>query len=72
MPFLAFLAPAAVLGIFIIPALLTRRQAHPSAQDDFVSPDHVLPKVIQNSSIAYAIGLATFGPFFAWGVSGNF
>ena len=72
MPFLAFLAPAAVLGIFIIPALLTRRQAHPSAQDDFVSPDHVLPKVIQNSSIAYAIGLATFGPFFAWGVSGDF
>jgi hypothetical protein len=28
--------------------------------------------VIQNSSIAYAIGLTTFGPFFAWGASGDF
>ena len=72
MPFLAFLAPAAVLVIFITPALLARRQAHPSAQGYFVSPGHVLPKVIQNSSIAYAIGLASFGPLFTWGVSGDF
>jgi hypothetical protein len=52
--------------------LLTQRHGYRRAQDYFVSSDHVLPKVIQNSSIAYAIGLATFGPFFAWGASGDF
>jgi hypothetical protein len=72
MPVLAFLTSAAVLSIFIIPVLLTQRHGYRRAQDYFVSSDHVLPKVIQNSSIAYAIGLATFGPFFAWGASGDF
>jgi hypothetical protein len=72
MPLLAFLTSAAVISIFIIPVLLIRRDGHRRAQDYFVSSDHVLPKVIQNSSIAYAIGLATFGPFFAWGASGDF
>jgi hypothetical protein len=28
--------------------------------------------VIQNSSVAYALKLATFGPFFGWGASGDF
>jgi len=72
MAFLVFLVSATVLAIFIIPALLARRQVRPDAQALFVSSDHVLPKVIQNSSIAYAVGLATFGPLFAWGVSGDF
>jgi hypothetical protein len=72
MAFLTFLAPAAVLVLFVIPALLTRRQAHPGAKDHFVSSDHVLPKVIQNSSIAYGLGLATLGPLLAWGASGDF
>jgi len=72
MPLLAFLASAAVISIFIIPVLLTRREAYRRAQDYFVSSDHVHPRVIQNSCIAYAIGLATYGPFFAWGASGDF
>jgi hypothetical protein len=72
MPVLAFLTSVAVISIFIIPVLLTQRHGYRRAQDYFVSSDHVLPKVIQNSSIAYAIGLATFGPFFAWGASGDF
>src|SRR6476646_276169 len=72
MPFLAFLALAAVIGIFIVPALLTRREGYRRAQDYFVSSDHVFPRVIQNSCIAYAIGLATFGHFFAWGARGDF
>jgi hypothetical protein len=41
-------------------------------KENFVSSDHVLPKVIQNSSIAYGLGLATLGPLFAWGASGDF
>src|SRR5262249_28916195 len=72
MPLLAFLTSATVISIFIIPVLLIRRDGYRRAQDYFVSSDHILPKVIQNSSIAYAIGLATFGPFFAWGASGDF
>jgi hypothetical protein len=72
MPLLAFLASAAVISIFIIPVLLTRREAYRRAQDYFVSSDHVHPRVIQNSCIAYAIGLATYGPFFAWGARGEF
>jgi len=72
MPLLALLTAAVVISIFIIPLLLGRRERSPRAQDRFVSSGHVLPKVIQNSSIAYAIGLATFGPFFAWGASGDF
>ena len=31
-----------------------------------------MPRVIQNSSIAYAIGLATLAPLLAWGISGEF
>jgi hypothetical protein len=72
MPYLAFLAAAIVLAIFLVTVLLTRREVHIRAKDEFVSSDHVLPKVIQNSSIAYAVGLANLGPFFAWGASGTF
>ena len=32
----------------------------------------VMPKVIQNSTIVYGIGLATVAPLFAWGVGGEF
>src|ERR1700751_5473379 len=30
------------------------------------------PSVILNSSVAYALKMATFGPFFVWGASGDF
>jgi hypothetical protein len=72
MPYFAFLVTAIVLAIFLVPVLLTRRDTNLRAEDHFVSSDYVLPKVIQNASIAYAIGLATLGPFFAWGASGAF
>jgi hypothetical protein len=72
MPFLTFLALAIVLVLFAIPGLLIRRPAYFGAKQDFVSSDHVLPKVIQNSSIAYGVGFATLGPLFAWGASGDF
>ena len=69
---LAFLAPAISLALCLIPVFLLRRPAHARAQDYFVSSDHTPPGVIQNSSIAYALKMATFGPFFAWGASGDF
>jgi hypothetical protein len=68
---LAVLSLAVVLGVFIIPLLFTWHDPnHP--RDAFASPHYVAPRVIQNSCIAYAIGWATFGPSFAWGVNGDF
>jgi len=71
MPSLAFLAPAISLALCLVPVFLLRRKAYARAQDYFVSSDHTPPGVIQNSSIAYALKMATFGPFFAWGASGD-
>jgi hypothetical protein len=62
----------AVLGAFIVPVFLSPRQASPRAQDDLVSAGPVGPGVIQNSLIAYAIGLVTLAPLLAWGLSGQF
>jgi hypothetical protein len=71
MPSLAFLAPAISLAVCLIPVFLLRRKAYARAQDYFVSSDHTPPGVIQNSSIAYALKMAAFGPLFAWGASGD-
>jgi hypothetical protein len=71
MPSLAFLAPAISLAACLIPVFLLRRKAYARAQDYFVSSDHTPPGVIQNSSIAYALKMAAFGPLFAWGASGD-
>jgi hypothetical protein len=71
MPPLAFLAPAISLAVCLIPVFLLRRKAHTRAQDYFISSDHTPPGVIQNSSIAYALKMATFGPLFAWGAGGD-
>ena len=72
MAFLTFLAAAIVLVLFVTPALLIRRPAYFGAKKDVASSDHVLPAVIKNSSVAYGVGLATLGPVFAWGASGEF
>jgi hypothetical protein len=72
MAFLTFLALTIVLVLFVAPGLLIRRPANFGAKKDFASSDHVLPTVIKNSSVAYGVGLATLGPMFAWGASGDF
>lgn len=72
MSFLAFLPVIVCLGLWLIPACLLRRSTYARAQDYFVSSEHTPPGVIQNSSIAYALQMATFGPFFGWGASGDF
>jgi len=71
MPLVLFL-PLLSLVIYFIPIYLLRRRRYPRAQDYFVSSGHTPPGVIRNSSVAYALKLATFGPFFAWGASGDF
>jgi hypothetical protein len=72
MLYLAIVATVAVLGAFIVPVLLAPRRASPRDQDALVSAGPVMPGVIQNSSIAYAIGLVTLVPLLGWGLSGQF
>jgi hypothetical protein len=71
MPFVLFL-PLISLAIYLIPIYFLRRRTYPRAQDYFLSSGHTPPGVIRNSSVAYALNMATFGPFFAWGASGDF
>jgi hypothetical protein len=60
------------LGICLVPVYSVRRRGYTRAQDYFVSGEHTPPGVVQNSSVAYALQMATFGPLFAWGASGDF
>ncbi len=60
------------LGICLVPVWLLRTAEPASAQDYFVSPGYTPPEAIRNSSIANALRLAVFGPFFAFGASGDF
>ena len=71
MPLLATLLLVASLGAYLIPIQLLRKASR-QAQDYFIAAERTPPGVIQNSSIAYALKMATLGPFFAWGASGNF
>jgi hypothetical protein len=71
MPLVLFL-PLVSLAIYLIPIYLLRRKAYARAQDYFVSSEHTPPGVIRNSSVGYALKMATFGPFFVWGASGDF
>jgi hypothetical protein len=71
MPLVLFL-PLVSLAIYLIPIWLLRRKAYARAQDYFVSSEHTPPGVIRNSSVGYALKMATFGPFFVWGASADF
>jgi hypothetical protein len=71
MPLVLFL-PLVSLAIYLIPIYLLRRKAYSRAQNYFVSSELTPPGVIRNSSVAYALKMTTFGPFFVWGASGDF
>jgi hypothetical protein len=66
-----FLTLVVLVGISLVPVLLLRRKSYPRAQDYFVSSDHTPPGVIRNSSIAYALKTAAFGPLLLWGATGD-
>lgn len=61
----------ASLALYLIPAALLHRSSYRFSRDYLVSARGTSDGIFQNSSIAYAIQLATFGPFFVWGVSGD-
>ena len=71
MLFLVFIPLVLCAGICLVPVCLLRRRAYSRAQDYFVSSQPTPPAVIRNSSIAHVLRIAAFGPFFAWGASGD-
>ena len=66
-----FLALVVVVGISLVPVLLLRRKSYARAQDYLVSSGPTPPGVIRNSSIAYALKTAAFGPLLLWGATGD-
>jgi len=68
----ALLALIACVGISCVPIYLLGRGVFARAREYFVASEHTPPGVIQNSSIAYSLQIATFGQFFAWGAKGEF
>jgi hypothetical protein len=66
-----FLTLVVFVGISLVPVLLSRRESYSRAQDYFVSSDPTPPGVIRNSSIAYALKTAAFGPLLLWGATGD-
>ena len=60
------------LAVFLLPVWLLRLGRGAGARDYFVSPRYTPPQAIRNSSIAYSLRLAIFGPVFVFGAIGNF
>src|SRR6266705_652649 len=67
-----FLPLVISLGICLVPIWLLPRRKFQRAQDYFVASQPTPPDVMRNSSVAHPLRIATFGPFFAWGASGDF
>jgi hypothetical protein len=72
MSLLALLPAALCLGLCLIPAWLLRRAKYARVQDYFIASKRTPPAVIQNASVACSLWMATLGPFFGWGATGNF
>jgi hypothetical protein len=71
MLYLALVTAVAVLGAFIAPSALAYRQAGSRGHDASLVAGDVAPRVIQNSSIVYRLGLVALAPLLAWGISGE-
>jgi hypothetical protein len=68
---LVFLPLIIALGICLVPIwLLPRRNLH-RASEYFIASGPTPPDVVRNCSVAYPLRIAAFGPFFAWGASGD-
>jgi hypothetical protein len=68
----ALLALITLLGISLIPVYLLRRRKYATAREYFIASECTPPGVVQNSSIAYSLQLATFSQVFSWGATGDF
>lgn len=71
MSVVTFVPLMVAFGVCLVPVWLLRRRQRPQAQDYLVASQRTRPEVVGNASIAYALRMATFGPLFAWGASGD-
>ncbi|HYN00490.1 MAG TPA: hypothetical protein VET25_12145, partial [Aestuariivirgaceae bacterium] len=60
------------LALCLVPVWLLRYRRGAGARDYFVSPRYTPPQAVRNSSIAYSLRLAVFGPVFVFGATGDF
>ncbi|HEY7246932.1 MAG TPA: hypothetical protein VH678_23915 [Xanthobacteraceae bacterium] len=59
------------LGICLVPIWLLPRRNLRASECFIASQPATPPDVIRNASVAYPLRIAAFGPFFAWGASGD-
>jgi hypothetical protein len=71
MPSIAWLSPI-LLGIPVLPLLVLRGRTYLRAREYFVASESTPPGVVQSSSIAYSLQLATFCYLFNLGARGDF
>jgi hypothetical protein len=60
------------LCMYLIPAWLSRQRVWREIRDVSAATVPAAPSLFQNAAVAYALQLATFGPFFVWGASGAY
>jgi hypothetical protein len=72
MPSIAWLSPILLLGLPVLPLLALRGRAYLRARDYFVASESTPASVVQSSSIAYSLQLATFCYLFNLGARGDF
>lgn len=72
MPYVIVTAVLVTLAIYIVPVMLLQKKRFQHSHDYFVASGRTPPGVFQNSAIAYALQMATFGPFFLWGAASDY
>ena len=68
---LVFFPLIVALGICFVPIWLLPRRNFPRAQDYFIASQPTPPDVMRNAAVAYPLRIASFGPLFALGASGD-
>ena len=60
------------LATYVVPVILARQRVWRDADDYHTASRSTTGSIFQNSSVAYALQMATFGPFFIWGATGDY
>ena len=68
---LVFFLLIVALGICFVPIWLLPRRNFQRAQDFFIASQRTPPDVMRNAAVAYPLRIASFGPLFALGASGD-
>lgn len=60
------------LLLYFVPAFLSRKPKYRDASEFLIASRETPQSIFKNASVAYALQMATFGPFFVWGLFGDF